>query len=252
MDVPSSVQNPAADSSAGSSAPLPSIKASSNDPIIMISGQPLTLGQFMGPLIEAHGLTMLLNLTQLELVKQDAARNHVVVTDKDVEEEREATLESFARTRMNHRFWRPWIKPRPVRTGGDCDCQERSAGRSRGILTQFLVNQHIDPVEFDIVLKINTYLRKIAEPQIAGKIDDAALHAPLGRCTAKKCMCTTSSWGIWRKSASQAPPGGGDHFEDVAKDMSINRASGALGGDLPPSRGKPMEFPTRSRRWRFR
>src|SRR5205085_11171925 len=58
-----------------------------DQPVAIINKQPLTMRQFMGPLVEAHGLNMLLNLARLNLAKQDAALEHVEVSAEDFAEE---------------------------------------------------------------------------------------------------------------------------------------------------------------------
>ena len=55
-----------------------------DDVVATVSGEPITMRQLVDPLIESHGLTMLVNLVELELAKQNAAKAkyHIVVTDE--------------------------------------------------------------------------------------------------------------------------------------------------------------------------
>ena len=48
--------------------------------------------ELMPALIKAHGLTTLLQLVELDLAKQLAAKQHVTVSPADIQHEREVTL----------------------------------------------------------------------------------------------------------------------------------------------------------------
>ena len=69
--------------------------AESAEVVATVRGDPITMQQLMEPLIEAHGLTMLSQLVQLELAKQAAAKAQVAVTQADFENEYRLTLQKL-------------------------------------------------------------------------------------------------------------------------------------------------------------
>ncbi len=236
--------------SIGSSGPTPAMPTYSgmNEAVAMVNGEPLTMGQLVKPLMEAHGLTILLNLVQLELARQDAARFHIVVTSKDFEDERRLTMD---------RLFKGSDSPKLVDDLDKAVAEKREADAAKirdeinsdrkEYLEQFLANQHLDPVEFEIVLQINAYLRRIAEPQMAGKINNQAVHNAFGQMFGEKVhvhyieLANMNEVGDAKRRLAN-----GDSFEEVARDMSRNRASADLGGDLPAftrqSQNPPQNF----------
>ncbi len=219
--------------------------AGMDEAVVSVNGQPLTMRQLVGPLIEAHGLTVLLNLVELQLAKEDAAKAKIVVTAKDFEDEREATLEKLCKSSDESKFLDAIDKAMAKKDFREANEQRKLLRADReAFLTQFLDNQHIDRVEFDIVLQINTYLRKIAEPQIADRITDAALHRAFGQMYGEKLRVLYIELNNMEEvGQAKRRLAAGDKFEDVARDMSHNRQSGALGGALPAFSRETLGLP---------
>ncbi|HZK83036.1 MAG TPA: peptidylprolyl isomerase [Humisphaera sp.] len=219
----------------GTNSPALSAGAGMDDPVVTVNGQPLTMRQLVGPLIESHGLTVLLNLVQLELAREDAAKQHIVVAAKDFEDEREATLERLCKNADEGKYLDAIDRAVARKDLAEADTVRKQLRAEREeFLTQFLDNQHVDRVEFDIVMKINMYLRKIAEPQIAGRITDEALHRAFGQMYGEKIHVRYIELNnLDEVGQAKRRLAAGDRFEDVARDMSHNTASGSLGGDLP-------------------
>lgn len=221
-----------------SNAALPAPAAPSignNDVVAMVAGAPITLHDLMQPLIEAHGLTFLLHLAQLELVRQDAARINLTVTQKDFDEERQATLDRLTRNGDDSKLQAALDKAIANKDNAAADrLRAELKSDQEAFLTQFLSNQHIDPVEFDLVLRINTYLRKIAEPQIAGKINEEALRRAFGQMFGERVhVHYMELQNLDQVGQAKRRLAAGERFEDVTRDMSLNRPSAELGGDLP-------------------
>ena len=124
--------------------------ASADQVVARVNGNPITMRQLTQPLVEGYGLNILLNLVQLELAKQDAARKGINLSPHDVEVERDQTLS------------------RLFQDADKADYDE--------LFEQFLQQQRISKPEFDIVLTTNAYLRKIAEPQLKGMINEQNLQ----------------------------------------------------------------------------
>jgi len=192
------------------------------DPVVAtVNGRPITRGQIDEPLFEGYGLNVLLNLAQLELLKQEAAKAGVVVSPEDVNIEREQTM---------------------ARMFSDADKSDYDA-----LFEQFLQQQRISRPEFDIVLTSNTYMRKIAEPQLKAKVTDEALQEAFRQLygetvQVRHIQCTNMTEILEAKRRL----GAGESFEQVARELSRNERTAGLGGELPAfsraSAGLPQAF----------
>ncbi len=217
--VPSAAPTAAAPSPAASpsamSAPL------TDTVVARVNGDVITAKQLYGPLIEAYGLNLLLNLVQLDLAKQDAARQHIAVTPEDVRAELEMTEARMFKDAAKEDY--------------------------PGLLDQFLTNQRLSRPEFDIVIEINAYLRKIAEPLLKNKISEENLQEAFRQLYGEtvqvrhiQCSNLQEVAEVKRRLAA------GEAFEAVAKALSRNARTGSLGGELPPfsrsTTGLPQAF----------
>jgi hypothetical protein len=214
--------------------------------VVAVNKEPLTMRQIVAPLIEAHGLTMMLNLVRLELVRQDAAKVGVIVSPQDFAEERQATLDKMFSDA------KPELKLKEELETAVAKKDDATARRLREeiatqrdqFLEQFLLDRHISRVEFDIVLRMNAYLRRIAEPQIKGKISEADLRSAFGQLYGETARVRyIELQNLIEVGQAQRRLAAGDKFEDVARDMSHNRASAALGGEMPPFSRAAQDLP---------
>ena len=196
-------------------------RATSDRVIAQIPGSTITLGQLDRPLIEGYGLNLLLNMVQLELAKQDAQRQGIVVSQQDIDTEREQTM---------------------ARLFKDADKSEYDQ-----LFDQFLQQQRISRPEFEIVMETNAYLRKIAEPQLKGKVTEENVKEAFNQMYGEtvqvrhiQCANMTEILEAKRRLAE------GQTFERVAQDVSRNQRTAALGGELPPfsraTAGYPQAF----------
>ncbi|MGH7214146.1 MAG: hypothetical protein ACREIT_05230, partial [Tepidisphaeraceae bacterium] len=209
-----------------SGSPLTALASAPDDPVVArIAGRDITMAELQVPLIEAYGLNVLLNLVQLELAQEHAARVGASVTSQDIEEERRITI-----ARMFQ--------------GQKADPEDYDQ-----LLDQFLQKQHISRPEFDLVVQTNAQLRKIAEPQISGKITDAqieeAFRALYGENVKVRHIQVSNLTEI---AEAKRRLGEGQSFEEVARALSRNTRTGALGGELPAfshmTPGLPDSFKT--------
>jgi foldase protein PrsA len=144
--------------------------------IARINGQPVTMGELMKPLLEAHGLQILTGLVQLDLLKQEARADHAPVSPEDVRHEREMALGKMfkdADAKEQDQL------DEAEQKGQTADAEKLRAQISsdrEGLLTQYLENQHFSRAEFDLKMEINAYLRKKAERLLTGKITDAMVE----------------------------------------------------------------------------
>lgn len=205
--------------------------------VATVNKEPLTMEQFVKPLIEAHGLTMLLNLARLDIVKQQASKEKITVTPQDVADERKNTLDKMFADAPAEQPLREKLE----KAVADHDAataqrmRDEIATQREEFLAQYRDEKHISQTEFDMALEINTYLRKIAEPQIAGKITDEDIKNAFGQLYGEQARVRyIELTSMAEVREAQRRLAAGDRFEDVARDMSHNRVSAAAGGEMPP------------------
>ena len=180
-----------------------------NDAVIArVDDVTVTMGQLQGPLVEAYGLNVLLNLVQLELAKQVAANAKVTVTEADVERERKITLDRMFR--------------------------DAPAVDHDNLFEQFLQQQRSSRAEFAVVMAVNAHLRKVAEPLLAGKISDDQLREAFGAMYGEKVQVRhIQGSNLQEIQEARRRVEAGESFANVAREVSRNQRTGALGGLLP-------------------
>ena len=178
------------------------------EPVAVVNGKPVTRDQLVKPLVEAYGLNLLLQIIQLELAKQDAAKAGVTVSPGDVQHERAVMLKGFF----------PDAEP------GDYD----------QLLGQLLKQQSITAPQWQILLETNAHLRKMAEPLCAGKITEDNVkqafdlqYGGLVRIRDIQVSNIAEAQEVKRRLAAN------EKFEDVAKALSKDPRTAGLGGDWP-------------------
>lgn len=189
------------------------------DPIIArIDSRPITMSQLEPPLIEGYGLNILLNLVQLDLARQEALRANVVVSDQDIKNERDRTVAKLF--------------------------QDADKSEYEQLFNQFLQQQHIGKSEFDLVMQTNAYLRKVAEPMVKDKINDAALQEAFRQLYGETVQVRHIQLAnVPEVIEAKRRLASGEPFEKVAQDMSRNARTANLGGELPPFSRQSGAYP---------
>lgn len=185
--------------------------ASGNNAIIAhVEGVSITLEQLQQPLMEAYGLNLLLRLAELDLAKSDAAKAQLTVTDADIQNERQYMIEGL-------------FKDAPP----DQDRKQ--------LLEQFLAQRRISAYEFDLLVRSNAYLRKIAEPLIKDKITEENLHQAFGVVYGETVQIRHIQCANMQEIAEvQRRLAAGEPFEQVARELSRNERTAPLGGEVSP------------------
>jgi parvulin-like peptidyl-prolyl isomerase len=166
------------------------------------------MAELQKPLIEGYGLNVLLNMVQLDLARQNAAKQHITVSAADVEKERDQTLAKMFK-----------------------DAKQEDYPQ---LMEQFLQQQRISRPEFDMVMETNAILRKIAEPQLAGKISDENLVSAFNTLYGETVQIRHIQVANLQEIAeAQRRLAAGEQFAEVAKAMSRNQRTAGLGGELP-------------------
>ena len=162
-------------STATSSTPTPA--SSSDDRIVArINGQPVTMGELLKPLLEAHGLQILNALMQLDLLKQEARAEHYAVTPQDIRHERELTLGRLFKDADAKEQDQLDDADRKGDKAAVAKLQAQIDSDRQVLLTEYLDNQHFSRAEFELRMEINAYERKKAERLLTGKITDAMVE----------------------------------------------------------------------------
>jgi parvulin-like peptidyl-prolyl isomerase len=204
-------------------APAPAPAAQPHAPpadqvVARVNGHEITLRQLQQPLVEGYGLTVLLNLVQLELAKQRARELNVTITPDDLTTERDLTLARLF----------------PSAEKGEYDA----------LFEQFLQQQRITRPEFDIVLQTNAHLRKIMAPQVTGKLTEdnlrQAYNEVYGETVRVRHIQVANMTEVAEAKRRLAD---GEPFERVAEAMSRNSRTRTLGGELPPFSRASNQYP---------
>lgn len=209
------------------------LAAGGEEAVARLPGLAISREKFLAPLIEGHGLAVLLNVAQLELAAQNAQRKGLNLTDDDLRKERERTLaQAFAELDAK-------IQEQIDAAAARNDAQQVEKLRKQmkvdheQMLDQLLTQQRVTRPEFELVLRTNAYLRKMAEQEVkeipeetVRKIFDAEYGATV-RVRHIQSNNPAELEGAKRRID------GGEPFEKVAREVSRNGRTGPLGGEVP-------------------
>lgn len=209
--------------------------AASDDRIVArINGQPVTMEEFLQPLIESHGLQILMGLVQLDLAKQDARESHIAVTPEDITHERDVTLSKM--------FKDADVKEQDqlddAEAKGDTEKTSKLRTQIRSdretLLAQYLDNQHFSATEFDLKVQINAYLRKAADRGLQGKVTDEMVEKEFGVEYGETYQVRYIQLANMQKVAeARQRLKNGEDFGDVAETMSQNARTAPAKGLMP-------------------
>jgi parvulin-like peptidyl-prolyl isomerase len=188
---------------------IPAVSAANDQVIARLAGEPITMGQIMPILVEGYGLNVLLNYVQLAYTKQEAEKQHAVVTPADLKAENDSTI---------------------AKMFPDAD----KADFSR-LLDQLLEQKHVSRAEFQLVIEANAYLRQMAMPLVKDKIDDEMLQQAFRQIYGETVQVRHIELARMEDvGEAQRRLAAGEPFEKVAREMSKNGHTAPLGGELPP------------------
>ena len=191
-----------------------------------INGQSIMLSQLEPILIEAYGLNILLDFVQRDLAQQRAAELGITVTPQDISDERALTLLMLKRECHGLREAGPTTQP---------DSDDLTPAEAAQLLDQMLTQAHMTGTEFDLIIEINAYLRKIVEPKVQEQMTDDAVRRQFNALYGEKVLVhyivvkTMNDVADVRRDLAS-----GKSFEDVARARSQDTRTAASGGELPP------------------
>jgi len=186
-----------------------------------VNGQALPMDTLVVILLRAHGMPIARQLISTELVRQEARRRGIEITEADVERENDLAMEeTFGQL------------PQP-------------AQRER-MLQQFLTRFQVTRERWNLTMRRNAYLAKMAgEIEISEKDLREAFASRYGRRVVVRTIQTASSQAALRVRAQARRPGA--DFAELARRHSIH-ASAQQGGLLPPIGPNTREVPPVLRR----
>jgi parvulin-like peptidyl-prolyl isomerase len=219
----------------GAGAAIRSPSASDDRIIARVNGQPITMRQLVQPLIEAHGLTFLLNMARLELVKQDARANRLIVSADDLRHEQDLTMaKMFKDSDLKEQEQLDDAESKGMRDRA-AQLREQIRKDRETFLQQYLQEKNYSRAEYDLVIDINAYLRKLAERLVQGKISDDLVEKEFGveygeTAEVRYIQLANMNEVSQARRRIQA----GEDFGKVAHDMSRNARTAAMDGKMVP------------------
>lgn len=181
----------------------------SDEVVATVAGREIRFSQLREPLLRGHGLPVLLNVVQLELAKAEAERRGITLSAADVQAETNSTLQTMFP-----------------------DAGEAELPR---LLDQLLQQQRLTRADFDLVMTVNAYLRKISLSMMTEPASEETLREAFGvlygetvRVRHIACLNLQEVGEAQRRLQAGVP------FEAVARELSRNPRTAPLGGELPP------------------
>ncbi|MDP9175502.1 MAG: peptidyl-prolyl cis-trans isomerase [Planctomycetota bacterium] len=215
----------------------PAAPDSGDQVIATIRGDSITRNEIDPVLIDGYGLNVLLTLVQRDLVHQEAARMKVVVTAQDIADEQNLTLRALKKAAER-------VDPVTGATSQPDSPDDITPEEATALLNRVLEQSHVSKAEFNVVVEINAYLRKIAEPQVQAQLTDEQIRKHFNAMYGEKVLVhyivvdTMVDAAQVRRDLSM-----GNTFEDVAKNRSKDWRTAAAGGELPPFTLQDNRFP---------
>jgi parvulin-like peptidyl-prolyl isomerase len=204
--------------------------------VATVKDKPLTMRQLVQPLVEAHGLVMLMNLVRLEVARQWAVQWKFTVGPEDIAKQRQLTLDAMFKDNKPDQQNQEKLADALARGDKDQADKIRAAINfdREEFLNRLLEEQHLSRVDYEMIVQINAYLRKRAEQMIQNTITEDNVRAAFGQLYGEHARVKyIELLNMEQVTIAKRRLDAGDKFEDVARDMSLQRQSGALGGEAP-------------------
>jgi foldase protein PrsA len=230
---------------ARSTPPVAPPNAAAGDVIATVDNIPISREAVVKPLVEGYGLSMLAKVAQREIARQQAIRSGVVVSPTDVSTETDRYLGNLfneERDPVLRQMNEELEKAEAAKDAAKTEKVKEDLRRERArLLDQLLQQQKVSRADFEIVMETNTYLRKIAQTMIEGKITEENLRQAFGHLYGEKVRVRDIALAsLDEATEAKRRIASGEEFAQVARVMSRNQQTAALGGEIPPfSRDTP-------------
>lgn len=211
----------------------PSTAASPSEVAATIHDQPITLAQVQKPLLQAYGLNVLLNLARLDLARQETAKAGLIVSPEEIQKEYDLWIgKLFGDTQSKIKAQLEEAEAKKDEKQA-AELREDLRRENETLLDQFLTQRRISRPEFMLVIETDAYLRKLAErqmPTLTEKNLEDGWRAQYGEKVVVRHIQLTNMQEV---AAAKAKLAAGEPFAEVAREMSTNTRTRALGGELP-------------------
>ncbi|MGD2109525.1 MAG: peptidylprolyl isomerase [Phycisphaerae bacterium] len=192
--------------------------------VASVNGRPILRDDLVGLLVRSHGVAVLEQLIGLDLAIAAATEHGVGVTQSDVDQEHVRALRHLINPLAP-------ISPDPF----DRETAER-------LLETVLTQRNISRVEYDLIIRRNAYLRKIAEAQVV--VTDSQLRDEFDRRYGERAqvrhiqLATLAEVQRVKDRLTR-----GEGFGDLAVRYSANQSSALREGRLDPFSATDEEVP---------
>jgi parvulin-like peptidyl-prolyl isomerase len=197
------------------------VEAESFDPIAIVNGKPIDRRRLVDMVFRSYAMPLFEQVVLLELAKQRAASEGVVVTEEDVQAEYRIALKQIG-------------SPLPT-------TQEDTFEpiRAEQLLNEFLTSKNVPREQYMLSVERNAYLRKVVEKELVVPVEEVQRGFELyygPRAQVRHIQVANAGEAAKVRKAMAE----GMSFEDAAKNFSLNSTTGKNGGLLEPmAKGDP-------------
>jgi parvulin-like peptidyl-prolyl isomerase len=233
-------------------APTTAPRTITSDVIATIDTLSITREDLEAPLFAGYGLNMLIKVAQLKIVRAEVQKQGLMVTEKDVNAERERYLKSLFNEEKDPDLLRLNTELEQAEKAKDekrAQAVREDLARERNVLLeQLLQQQKLSRADFDLFIETSTYLRALAQVRLAKTpITEEALRAAFNHLYGEKIQVRDIQLGnLQEATEAKRRLAAGEDFATVAREMSRDPAAAQLGGELPPfsreTPGLPQQF----------
>ena len=173
-------------------------------------------------LYRSYGINLLADLVELDLAKDALAQHGLTLTDADVADERQRSMVKL------------FPNDKPENYAAD--------------LKQLEATKHLTDAEFDLGFRTTAALRKLARPQVAGQVSDAAVHQAFEILYgANRVISDIKVPNVLEVAEVHRRLAAGEPWGSVVREMSIDPrtrdVAGQPAGEWPPFSAKTPGVP---------
>ncbi|MGA2585249.1 MAG: peptidyl-prolyl cis-trans isomerase [Tepidisphaeraceae bacterium] len=157
-------------------------QSTGNQVLAEINGEDVTLAEIEPVLLDGYGLKVLLEYIELHLIRQEAAKNHIVITPQDIAHERELSLEMVRHVAEEQaaQLGQATSQPATLPVG---------PAETEQLLDRALASKDVTRPEFEnVLLEVNATLRKLVEPSVQAEMTDDAVRQQFNATYGEKAV----------------------------------------------------------------
>lgn len=200
----------------------------SAETLATVDGTPIDRQRVVSLLLRGHGAGLIEQLAVLKCAERRASRTGVVVTQADIDAEYDRSLQRAAASLGFE--------------SSDETVRETDRRRTEQWLDAYLAQRNVSPSEFDLLVRINAYLRALTEHELTVDVEQLRLefertHGP--KVEVRHIQLATLAEANRVADRIKA----GESFSALARLYSANIQSAVLGGLLPAFTANDPDVP---------